>query len=171
MAKRKIDGEWWQIGGSRTKRQQEGDHSWSWTKIFGEHRGAKAREMVAVLTADGAVQGAMSYWTNGRSLLDNDLETVFVHHIATAPWNRPWLVEKPRFRGVGTSLLLYAVCHSYLLTLDGRLTLLSLPTEKTREFYLKRGFTTVAKHEDGSIEFELTPENAQRWLQEQGIIP
>ena len=170
MAKRKIDVEWWQIGGSRTKRKEEGDHDWNWTKFFGERRGDLHREMVAVVTEDDAVQGAMTYWTNGKSLLDSELGSVYVQYIATAPRNRPWLVDQPCFQGVGSVLLLYAVCHSYILGLGGRVTLVSLPTEKTKEFYANRGFTKIDEDEDGSMEFELTPEGAERWLREEGLL-
>jgi hypothetical protein len=171
MAQRKIDGQWWQIGGSRTKRREEGDHDWNWTKIFGENRGALHREMVAVVTADAAVQGAITYWTNGKSLLDSELGSVYVQFIATAPRNRPWLVDKPFFQGVGYQLLLYAVCHSYILGLGGRVTLVSLPTEKTKEFYTNRGFTKISEDENGNMEFELMTADAERWLREEGLIP
>jgi hypothetical protein len=96
LAKRKIDGEWWKLAISRTKRREEGDH--------------------------------------------------------------------------GSGLLLYAVCHSYALGLGGRLVLVSLATEKTRQFYANRGFTTVGEDENGDREYELEPGIATCWLQEKGFL-
>lgn len=171
LAKKQMDTAWWQIGGSKSDRKKEGDHGWRWVKIYGEFSRSKFGELLGLETENSEVQGAIGYWTNGRSILKpNDYGAVFIHYLATAPRNRPWLVENPCFQGVGTALLYYAVCHSYTLGLQGRVTLVSLPTERTRDFYEHRGFIKVSEGEDGMIEMELESEAAMAWLREKGAI-
>ena len=167
---KQIDSQWWQIGGSKSKRQQEGDHGWSWADICGSCRQDKWCECLGLVTADGIVQGAINYHLDGHSLLIPDDGAVFVHHIATAPRNRPWLVDEPQYKGVGSALLATAVRHSYLLALGGRVVIPSLPTEQTQQYYENRGFQQVDTDEDGIIDYELTPEAAQRWLREEGYL-
>jgi hypothetical protein len=48
--------------------------------------------------------------------------------------------------------------------------LVSLPSEKTRRFYERRGFTRLSEDEDGMVEYELDEEAAQRWLQQAGYV-
>jgi GNAT superfamily N-acetyltransferase len=167
---KQIDATWWQIGGSKTARRREGDHDWKWADIWGQHRSSRFAHFVGVQTQDGVIQGAIAYWTNGKSLLDKDLGTVFVHYLATAPRNRPWLVDLPEYRGVGTALLDIAIRHSYLLGLEGRVTLVSLSSERTRGFYEKFGFSQVGVVDDGMIEYELTTEVAHEWLRQKGHL-
>lgn len=167
---KQIDSQWWQIGGSKSKRQQEGDHGWSWADIWGKCRTDKWCECLGLVTPDGIVQGAINYHLDGKSLVVPDVGAVFVHHFATAPRNRPWLVDEPQYRGVGSGLLVTAVRHSYLLGLGGRVVIPSLPTEKTKQFYENRGFEQVDADEDGIIDYELTPEAGQQWLREEGFL-
>jgi GNAT superfamily N-acetyltransferase len=167
---KQIDAQWWLIGGSRSKRQAEGDHSWRWADIWGGSRQDKWSECLCVVTADGIVQGAINYHLNGKSLISPELGAVFVHHFATAPRNRPWMVEEPQYRGVGLALLAAAVRHGYALGLGGRTVVPSLPTERTRQFYENRGFQRIAEDEDGIIDYELTPEVAQAWLRAEGYL-
>jgi hypothetical protein len=61
-------------------------------------------------------------------------------------------------------LLLRSVCHSYLLGLGGRVNLMSLPNERTRQFYEHRGFTRLGENDEGMVEFELDEAAAQTWL-------
>lgn len=170
LAQLAVDAAWWQIGGSKSLRKNEGDHKWKWTAIVGESRSDPFFEACAVQTPDGGVQGAMSYFTNGISLLEMGQSSVFVAHIATAPRNRFWLVDSPKYRGVGSVLLFRAVCHSWILGLLGRVTLVSLPDERTRNFYERRSFTQISAEADGTIEYELEPDAAERWLRERGFL-
>lgn len=78
--------------------------------------------------------------------------------------------DPPIRGGVGKGLLLRAVCHSYLFGLGGRVNLVSVPRERTRRFYERRGLVAVREDEEGSIEYELSDEAAQRWLQEEGYF-
>ena len=90
--------------------------------------------------------------------------------IATAPRNRPWVVEPPKYQGIGSVLLLAAVRHSYLLGLGGRVWLSSLPSERTRKFYRDRGFEVIFQDSDGMIGFELPAAAAEKWLEKRGYL-
>ena len=170
IAKHQMDAAWWQIGGSKSDRQKEGDHAWSWTKIVGEVRQDRFANLVAVQTPDGEIQGAIKYLFDGESLLEPGEPSIFVEYLAAAPQNRDWLVNPPKYRGVGTALVFYAVCDSWISGRQGRVTLVSLSSEKTREFYTRRGFSEVSTLEDGNVEFEMTSIAAERWLRQRGML-
>lgn len=170
IAKHQIDGAWWQIGGSKSDRQKEGDHAWSWTKIVGEVRQDRFAKLVAVQTPDGEIQGAIKYLFDGTSLLEPEKHSIFVEYLAAAPQNRDWLVNPPKYRGAGTALVFYVVCESWISGFQGRVTLVSLASEKTRDFYSGRGFLEVSTLEDGNVEFELTPIAAERWLRQRRML-
>ena len=171
LAASKIDGRWWAIKAQAgARREDEDDHHWPWRKLVGEHRSDLTWEFVGVQTDDGEIQGAIAYRIDFKSFLVPELTSVYVDRLAAAPRNRPWLVADPIYKGSGKGLLLRAVCHSYLLGLGGRVNLVSVPSERTRRFYERRGFAAVREDEDGSIEYELSDEAAQRWLQEEGYL-
>lgn len=171
LAATKIDGRWWAIEAKAgASRDEEDDHHWPWRKLVGAHRNDLTWEFAGVQTEDGEIQGAIAYRIDFRSFVDPALTTVYIDRLAAAPRNRPWLVASPAYRGVGRGLLLRAVCHSYLLGLGGRVNLVSVPHERTRRFYNGRGLVRVREDEDGSIEYELSDEAAQRWLQEEGYL-
>ena len=170
IAKHQMDAAWWQIGGSKSDRQKEGDHAWSWTRIVGEVRQDRFANLVAVQTPDGEIQGAIKYLFDGESLLEPGEPSIFVEYLAAAPQNREWLVNPPKYRGVGTALVFYAVCDSWISGRQGRVTLVSLSSEKTREFYTRRGFSEVSTLEDGNVEFEMTSIAAERWLRQRGML-
>ena len=170
IAKHQMDAAWWQIGGSKSDRQKEGDHAWSWTRIVGEVRQDRFAKLVAVQTPDGEIQGAIKYLFDGESLLQPGEPSIFVEYLAAAPQNREWMVNPPKYRGVGTALVFYAVCDSWISGRQGRVTLVSLSSEKTREFYTRRGFSEVSTLEDGNVEFEMTSIAAERWLRQRGML-
>ena len=170
IAKHQMDAAWWQIGGSKSDRQKEGDHAWNWTKIVGEVRQDRFAKLVAVQTPDGEIQGAIKYLFDGESLLQPGEPSIFVEYLAAAPQNREWMVNPPKYRGVGTALVFYAVCDSWISGRQGRVTLVSLSSEKTREFYTRRGFSEVSTLEDGNVEFEMTSIAAERWLRQRGML-
>ena len=171
LAKLAVDGGWWKEGEYLSLRKGEGDKSWNWAHSVGECRTDSFGEPLGIQTMDGEVQGAMILWTDGKSITEAGKPSIFVQYLATAPWNREWLVKPPKFRGAGSALLFQAVCHSWNLGFDGRVTLLSNPSERTREFYKKRSLTQISIADDGMIEFELEPPAAQRWLRYMGVLP
>lgn len=168
LAQEKIDGSWWETLGVPThKREEENDHSWRWSKRIGQLRNSRWHEALAAETQDGAVQGAVLYWLNTRSFIQPEKGAIYIEALATAPRNRPWLVDAPVYRGVGESLLLRSVCHSYLLGLEGRINLVAFDDQRTIGFYKNRGLTPAGYDED-LPRFELEPDAAVSWLKEEG---
>jgi len=165
-----IDGTWWKIPVSKKTREAEGDHHWVWRKLVGLHRNDLVWEAVAVQSVAGTVEGALLYRIDAESQIEKGKGAVFVDRLAAAPRNRPWVVDSPKYRGIGTVLLLAAVRHSYSLGLGGRVWLTSLPGEQTRKFYHDRGFEVIFQDEDGMIDFELPAAEAQRWLRGEGYL-
>jgi hypothetical protein len=109
----------------------------------------------------------MVYRLDAKSFIDTSFGAVNIEALATAPRNRPRLVQNPLYRGVGCGLLLRAVCHSYLLGFGGRVNLLAFDRPETVEFYQSRGFQIVPLEEDGPF-LEVTPEQAVVWLKREG---
>jgi hypothetical protein len=167
LAASEIDGRWWKLSGKLLGRPaDEGDHHWVWRKLVGEHRNDLAWHFLGCQTTDAEIQGAAGYRIDFCSVLAPGEGSVYVDRIAVAPRNRRWLVETPLYAGVGDGLMLRVVCHSYILGLGGRVSLVSLPSERPRRFYERRGFTRVSEDDDGMVEYELEEEAARRWLQQ-----
>jgi len=168
VARTRIDSRWWRLPGvSTAARKAEDDRAWQWAKRIGQLRHEKWYEAVAVQTSDGEVQGAMVYRLDAKSLVDASLGAVNIEALATAPRNRPRLVQDPLYRGVGTGLLLRAICHSYMLGFKGRVNLLAFDRPETIGFYIRRGFQITPLKEDGPF-LEITPERAAEWLRREG---
>ena len=165
-----IDGTWWNLPESKSVRKKEGDHHWLWRKIVGSNHAKLTWEALAVQSASGAIEGAIAYRIDAESRLQAGEGAVYVDRIAAAPRNRPWVVERPRYQGIGSVLLLAAVRHSYLLGLGGRVWLTSLPSERTRKFYRDRGFEVIFEDADGMIEFELPAAAAEKWLRKRRFL-
>lgn len=125
---------------------------------------------MAIETENGAIQGAIVYRINAESQLEPGRLAIYGEYLATAPRNRPWLVNPPHLRGVGRGLLLAAVTHSYQLGLEGRIWLTSLPSERTRDFYVNLGFEVIFQKPDGTIDFELPSARALEWLKDEGYL-
>jgi hypothetical protein len=122
LAQAQIDGQWWaSLGVPKNVREKESDYAWRWAKRLGELKNDRWHEAVAIQTDDGKNQGAM-LWSNTKSFMDEGNGAIYIEALATAPRNRAWLVSSPRYRGVGTALVLRAVSHSYLLGLKGPTT-------------------------------------------------
>lgn len=170
LAKVQVDGTWWKIPVSRKLREAEVDHHWGWRKLVGEIRNNANWEAMAVQRTSGAVEGAMLFRIDAKSQLEKGKGSVYVERIATAPRNRPWLVDEPKYKGIGSVLLLGSVRHSYSLGLGGRVWLTSLPSAQTRKFYRDRGFESIFEDEDGMIDFELPSAAAEQWLKREGYL-
>lgn len=170
LAAKEIDGTWWSLPASKSARKNEGDNHWLWRKIVGLNHAKLTWEALAVQSASGAIEGAVAYRIDAESQLQPGEGAVYVDRIAAAPRNRPWVVEPPKYQGIGRVLLLAAVRHSYLLGLGGRVWLTSLPSERTRKFYRDRGFEVIFEDSDGMIDFELPTAAAERWLKKRGYL-
>jgi hypothetical protein len=167
-----IDQQWWVLPGvENALLEKEPDATWrKWAAIAAQAQDSSEFVCVGCITgSDKQVQGAMLYWTAGRSLLDPTLQAVNVLLLATAPRNRP-VAGREKYRGVGSSLLLRAVAHSYLLGLKGRTVLQSKPTPQATQFYAGKRFRSHSAAADGKIDMELEPESALKWLRDEGLI-
>ncbi len=170
LAAQQIDGTWWEIEGSKKVREVEVDHHWVWRKLVGQHRNDLVWDSLAVQRPTGHVERAMLYRIDAKSQIETNKGTIYVDRLATAPRNRPWIVKNPRFKRVGSTLLLAAIRHSYTLGLGGRVWLTSLPSERTREFYKKRGFVPIYEDDGGMIDFEIPAARAVKWLKIEGYL-
>jgi hypothetical protein len=170
MAQEQIDAKWWTLPGvSKSIKEQENDYSWRWAKLIGEFRNNLAWEAAAAILGNDDIEGAVLYCVDALSFIDPDQPAVYIQCLASAPHNRPWLVEQPLYRGIGEGLLLRAVIDSYRLGFGGRVTLESIDEQKTRRFYETRNFTVLPSDQDRSdIRMELTPGDAMGFLAAQG---
>ncbi|PHS06082.1 MAG: hypothetical protein COA78_14705 [Blastopirellula sp.] len=168
IANEKIDNSWWDAKITEKLEGKEADKHWNWHWLNGVYGDYLNWEAIAVQSASGYIEGAITYRIDAKSQLSEGQGPVYVDRLAAAPRNRPWLVENPVFRGVGSILLLTAVRHSYQLGLKGRVLLDSLPSERTRNYYDNRGFEVTSEKDDGTIGYELPATAAEKWLQEQG---
>ncbi|NJR32079.1 MAG: GNAT family N-acetyltransferase [Chamaesiphon sp. CSU_1_12] len=83
-------------------------------------------------------QGMMILQVKGyRSQIDANRRLVYVHSLATAPWNRISNPDPNGFRAVGSALLRFARFRSEELDYGGLVGLHSLPTAEI--FYRKMG--------------------------------
>lgn len=170
LAAQGIDGTWWNVPVSKSVRKDESDNHWLWRKIVGLNHAKLTWEALAVQSASGSVEGAITYRIDAQSQLQPGEGAVYVDRFAAAPRNRPWVVDPPKYQGIGSVLLLAAVRHSYLLGLGGRVWLTSLPSERTRKFYRDRGFEVIFEDSDGMIDFELPTAAAEQWLKKRRYL-
>ncbi len=117
---------------------------WNWNDDAIEHEGRILKsEKVAIITGDGAVQGAMMLSAEPvASVLDPRASALFVELLFTAPRNRVNLRRDGHalFLGVGTELLTWAAHRSQELGFGGRLLLDASPN--CIAWYKKRGLLT-----------------------------
>ncbi|MFI5380040.1 MAG: hypothetical protein ACHRHE_12145 [Tepidisphaerales bacterium] len=122
------------------------DRYWNWNEIGIEYDGRPLEsEKVAVVTADGAVQGAMMISVEAvPSVLAPGQGALFVEMLFTAPRNRPALRRDHEafYLGVGTELLTYSGWLSHKNGHGGRLRLDGSP--EFVNWYEKRGLQKVS---------------------------
>ena len=104
------------------------DLHWDWQKKTDWSRSFMALQRFA-LTCQGELQGLMLLDLAKYSKLPGQVgwHLAYVEFVATAPWNRPDIVEQPRFRGVGLALMRVAVEVSREESFRGRVGLHALP--------------------------------------------
>ena len=173
-ARERIDKIWWQLPNvSAQEIDDEGDSHWNWeglTKIYGSRI---LHECVAVLSQENYLEGAMIYHFNAKSKLEPNKGSVYVERVSSAPRNRNWLVNPTFYKGIGTVLLYWTVKESYNAGLRGRVSLESLPTPTTVQFYEHKGFvrTDLSQPTDDLVDYELPESAALAWLQKEGDLP
>jgi len=174
IARENIDKVWWELPTvSAEDMNAEGDFHWDWERIVRIYGGKVLHECVAVLSREGNLEGAMIYHFNAKSKLDPTSGSVYVERLSSAPHNRNWLVNTPFYKGIGTVLLYWAVTESYNAGLRGRVSLESLPTPSTVQFYENKGFvrTDLTQPTSGLVDYELPESAALAWLKEKGDLP
>jgi hypothetical protein len=125
------------------------DRDWNWSDLAIEYEGEIIpSQKFAVVTGDGAVQGAMMVSTVAVACernRDRERPSLFVELLFAAPRTRQWLRldGTELLRGVGSELLRTAALLSLEAGFDGRLKLESSPNSVA--WYKKRGFLEVSK--------------------------
>jgi len=89
---------------------------------------------------------------------------VYVDFLEAAPWNLKASATAPRFKGVGTALLVDAVRLSIETGFGGDVGLHSLP--QAEPFYTRCGMTRIGEDPDyyGLPYYEYTSSQAAEWL-------
>ena len=173
IAEKLIDDIWWSGGQISDASIKEADSHWRWKRIVERNENDVLSESVAILSQEGYVEGAMTFKFNAISKLEENEGSVYVEWLASAPRNRNWLTTRPKYQGIGTVLLSWAVRQSYLAGLGGRISLQSLPTQNTLKFYITKGLirTDLTQPSTGLIDFELPTSAAIEWLRKEGDLP
>jgi GNAT superfamily N-acetyltransferase len=174
MAREKIDKVWWILSNVLAEDMNlEGDFHWDWERLARFYIDKSLHECVAVLSQENYLEGAMVYQFNAKSKLEPNKGIVYVGWLASAPRNRNWLVKQPFYKGVGTMLLYWAIRESYDAGLGGRISLQSLPTPSTVQFYKNKGLvrTDLSQPANDLVDYELPESAALTWLQKQGDLP
>ena len=151
--------------------QGEDDFDWDWPAIVRQSRTQLLREATAIFVPgrDGA-QGAMLLRLRAYSYTaEPSKQAVKIEFLATAPWNRTWLVDEQRYAGIGTALILRAAAHSHLLAIDG-VVLDAVPQRRTVDFYKRRGFDEIAETSSGIIKMQMSADTARCLLKEKGLL-
>jgi hypothetical protein len=115
----------------------EEDRYWEWSRkqrTYGARLGAETYAIVH----NQMMQGLMLIETLGyRSWFAPNRRILYVHSLATAPWNRPSIQKPPRYRLVGSTLMEFARYRSEELKYDGLVGVHALL--QAEEFYRRLG--------------------------------
>jgi hypothetical protein len=139
---------------------------WDWVYKAKDALAKRYYRMMGIVCEE-QVQGLMllSFWRTSQLPNQADLPIVYVHYLATAPWNLRSLVQEPRYAGIGQTLIAAAVAKSVSLGCEGRLGLHSLPQAET--FYGNTCGMTPGEldpSEEDLRYFEMTSEQATIFL-------
>jgi len=132
----------------------EEDQYWEWRskqRIYGSQLGAESY----AIEYQGQLQGLMLIQPLGyRSWFDPNRRIIYVHSLATAPWNRPTIQNPPAYRLVGSALLEFARYRSQELGYGGLVGLHALPSAES--FYRRMDMDECGSDpdKDGLIYFE-----------------
>lgn len=140
---------------------------WNWARKMKSIEGLLGQQSCAVV-CDGLTQGMMIVGVTSRGRITSQVgqHLVYVDYLEAAPWNRMGLhYDQPRYRGVGSVLVLAAIEQSKLEGFKGRVGLHSLP--QANNFYSRSGFTDLGIDKDyqNLRYFEMTPEKAEEYIQ------
>lgn len=105
------------------------DEYWDWVAKSRRAKLLPGDELYAI-ECDGVTQGLMTIDVlKKRSQIESQFRRrlVYIRALATAPWNRPAIMNPPTYKGVGGNLIDFAIARSYELTYQGRIGLHALP--------------------------------------------
>ena len=141
---------------------------WNWRKKMEAVRGLLSESSFCI-ECEGVTQGMMAVSTaKQRAWIEEQKgqHLVYVDYLEAAPWNRKELSAKPRFHGVGSTLIIAAIALSRANEFKGRIGLHSLP--QAHQFYTDRcGMTDLGpdpKYQNLRY-FEMTPDQATKFLE------
>lgn len=162
LIERWMGAAWWEDPAiDQDAAASEIDRHWDWLGLSIDRDGRPLRDRkLAVVTGDGAVQGAMMVSAEAVACERAGSEgepALFVELLFAAPRNRYW-VRRDRtelYRGVGLHLLRSAAEFSLSAGLGGRLKLEASPGFV--EWYEKRGLLVVGGHRIIHEGVEYTP--------------
>ena len=142
------------------------DQGWDWRQKIDIYGGRLSKVSFAI-ECNGKTQGLMlADLGSRRSKIrgEEGLPLVYIDFIAVAPWNRPVLAEEPRYKGVGSVLLVTAISLSIDEEMEGRIGLHSLP--QSEGFYAEYcGMTSHGPEGDEGLHyFEMTADQAHDFL-------
>ncbi|MDF5737889.1 MULTISPECIES: GNAT family N-acetyltransferase [unclassified Nostoc] len=110
---------------------------------------------VYVLTCENNLQGIIVLSFNRcASSLKSTEKLVYLNLVNVAPWNRIFLEENRRYKGVGSSLVVFGISRSIELGFEGRVGLHSL--EEAENFYRHLGFVDLG-YDLSYLESEANP--------------
>ncbi|MEQ5840139.1 GNAT family N-acetyltransferase [Paraburkholderia acidicola] len=140
------------------------DH-WEWGKKMEYVQGLLSYTTFSV-ECNGDVQGLMMVKTADEfaSLPTKPgLPLVYIAYLQTAPWNWGPAATQPKYRGVGSALLLAAINMSLDLEFHGRIGLHSLA--QSESWYLKQGMTKLgdSAKKNGLTYFEMAEQSARQF--------
>lgn len=167
-----IHRRWWRFSDHGPHARSEvyrepGDQHWRWVSFVRRLRKNPLCLRAAVPTPDRHIQGAIIYRLDGASYLEPGKPTIFVEYLAAAPRNRADFVASPRYKGVGSALLVTAVLPSNDYGYGGRVSLFSLA--ESEGFYKRHRFVETGDRKDRMMHYELTEQAAQELLREKGL--
>ncbi|MDP4194851.1 MAG: GNAT family N-acetyltransferase [Bacteroidota bacterium] len=141
------------------------DAHWNWRKKVLLCEGILAYGTYA-LEADNKTQGMMITETvMHQSKLQSTESLIYIEFIASAPWNRSYLVPHPKYKGVGMVLLSQAIGESFENGYEGRIGLHSLPGAET--FYKNLGMIDCGFDNHKQLNyFELPIDKASELIKE-----
>ena len=140
------------------------DSHWEWADKAIEAQRVMSRDTFAVECA-GQTQGLMLTDVGfGRIDVQKGRDLVYVELLATAPWNRPKLVDDPQYKGVGRILIGTAISLSVELGFAGRIGLHSLPQSEVW-YRTAGGFTDLGFDPTKKMHyFEMTESDAAAFI-------
>lgn len=111
---------------------------WDKNLDFSKYLQEKTYLQFYVLEYKLVTQGIIGLHSGYCSRLELGENLVYVSILTVAPWNRIDINSLPKYKGIGTTLITFAIIFSMNLGFEGKIGLHSV--KKAEEFYKKLGF-------------------------------